>query len=48
MADSPLERRELGQRAAQVVQRQRGAAEKTVQMLTALLLENSSEKRSAA
>jgi 3-deoxy-D-manno-octulosonic-acid transferase len=48
MAESPEERRELGQRASQVVQRQRGAAEKSVQMLGSLLYSGTSSQRSAA
>ena len=48
MAESPQERKELGQRAAQVVAKQRGAAEKTVQMLSTLLQGGRNSRRNAA
>lgn len=48
MAESPQERKELGQRAAQVVAKQRGAAEKSVQMLSKLLAGGRDARRNAA
>jgi 3-deoxy-D-manno-octulosonic-acid transferase len=48
MADSPEKRRELGQQAARIVERQRGAAEKTVQALGSLLYGDASKQRNAA
>lgn len=48
MAENPEERIQLGQQAAQVVAKQRGAAEKSVQMLSALLRGKSQARRTAA
>lgn len=48
MAAKPHKRREMGQRAAQVVARQRGAAQKSVEMLSLLLESDAQRKRRAA
>ncbi len=48
MAQSPEERRQLGQQAAQVVHRQCGAAEKSVQALGSLLYGHATGQRNAA
>lgn len=48
MAQSPEERKRIGQQAAQVVARQRGAAEKSVAMLSELLLAGRESQRNAA